>query len=93
MRVLSYIIIALGVYLLACTTYDEVRGITHKPVISLRMPGTGRFNVWYLYSIPVHRDQNPRLFRQFIVTHWIYAIVVEGLGCILYLKTKAQDEP
>ena len=91
MRPLAYIFIALGIYLLVCAGFDEVRGITHKPVTFLRTFGTSRFNGWYLYSIPVRREQNPPLFRKFMVTHWIYAVLIESAGWILYLKSGRQN--
>jgi hypothetical protein len=49
-------------------------------------------NRGYLYSIPVLREQNPELFHQFMVTHWIYAVAVEAGGCLLYLKNKRDDD-
>jgi hypothetical protein len=88
MRGLSYILIALGIYLLAATGYDEYRGITYKPASLLR---TRRYNQAYLYRIPVHREQNPELFRQFMNTHWLYAVGVEGVGLILLLKNRPPE--
>lgn len=88
MRVLSFIAIALGIYLLASAGYDELRGVTRKPVTLLSLKR--RFNTSYLYSIPVQRQQNPELFRRFMLTHWIYAIVIEGVGCVLYLNSKPE---
>lgn len=90
MRAVSYILILLGLYLLATTGYDEYRGITHKP---LGPVGTARGtveNAHYLAAIPVHRSQNAALFHQFIEVHWIYAALVEVAGCLCYLKYNAQ---
>jgi hypothetical protein len=92
MRALSFILIALGIYLLGSAYYDEYRGCTFKPA-TLQGKATGRSaNRGYLFSIPVKKEQNPELFRQFMVTHWIYAVVVEVAGCILYMKTKRIDD-
>jgi hypothetical protein len=92
MRVLSFILIALGLYLLGSAYYDEYRGSTFKPA-ALRGGRAGpSFNRGYLYSIPVSREQNPELFRRFMVKHWIYAVVVEAAGCILYMKSKRVDD-
>jgi hypothetical protein len=92
MRVLSYILIAIGICLLARASYDECRGVTHCPVTFFRTTSmftySGPFNRWYLYSIPVHRDQNPSRFRQFMVIHWIYAVLIEGIGWVLYFRSK-----
>ena len=94
MRVLSYILIAVGICLLARAGYDEFRGVTHMPVVFFRSSSTftysGPFNRWYLYHIPVHREQNPKRFAEFMLTHWIYAILIEGIGCVLYFRTKKQ---
>jgi hypothetical protein len=84
MRVLSYILIALGIYLLTSAAYDEYRGSTTKPATLIGR----RYNTAYLYSLHVLRDNNPELFREFIVTHWIYASLIEAAGCILYMKSK-----
>jgi hypothetical protein len=92
MRALSYILIALGIYLLAAAFYQEYQGRTFKPAM---LPGkaTGMgANRGYLYSIPVLKNQNPELFHKFMVTHWIYAAVVEVGGCLLYLKTKQDND-
>ena len=88
MRILSCIFIALGIYLLARAGYDEFRGSTTKPLTLM-----GRHhNTAYLYSIPVLRENNPKLFREFMVTHWIYASLVGAVGCILYARSKQQDD-
>ena len=92
MRVLSFILIALGIYLLAAAFYQECQGRTFKPAM---LPGkaTGMgANRGYLYSIPVLKNQNPELFRKFMVTHWIYAAVVEAGGCLLCMKTKQDND-
>ena len=46
------------------------------------------YNRAYLYRIPVHREQNPELFRQFMMGHWIWAIGIEGVGWVLYARNK-----
>ena len=45
-------------------------------------------NARYPKMKAVLRDNNPELFREFMSTHWIYASLIEGAGCFLYLKTK-----
>jgi hypothetical protein len=83
--ILSYVLILLGAYLLATSVYDELRGVTHKPF----GPGTGRrWNQAYLYRIPVRREQNPELFRQFMTGHWLWAVGIEGVGWFLYIRNK-----
>ncbi len=83
--IFSYVLILLGIYLLAIAGYDEWRGVTHKPYV---LEGGRRYNQGYLYRIPVQREQNPELFRQFMTGHWIWAIGIEGVGWILWWKNK-----
>lgn len=92
MRILSYILIVLGIYLFASALYQEYHGRTFKP-LALQLKATGMSaNRGYLYSIPVLRDQNPELFHQFMLTHWIYAAVAEIVGCGLYIKNKRNND-
>jgi hypothetical protein len=93
MRAVSYILILLGLYLLATTGYDQFRGITHKPFGPVGTAQGTNHNARYLTAIPVHQDQNATLFHQFIVVHWIYAALIEGAGCLCYLKYNAQWAP
>ena len=85
--ILSYILILLGLYLLLASGYDEFRGITTKPhtLIGESHRGTGHA---YLYRIQVHREQNPQLFRRFMIGHWLWAVGIEGIGWILYLRNR-----
>jgi len=87
-RALSYILIALGIYLLASAGYDEVRGSTTKPATLMGK----RSNTAYLYSLHLLKENNPELFRKFMATHWVYASVVEVAGGILFLRNKKQDD-
>jgi hypothetical protein len=95
MRVLSYILIGIGIYLLVSAGYDEFRGITTKP---LPFRVQQYYHYGYLYSLPVSRGNhpkllnNPKLFREFMMTHWIYAFLVEAAGCILFVITKQIDD-
>jgi hypothetical protein len=85
--VLACGLILLGAYLIVASGYDEVRGVTHKA------PGVGGGRGWgrdqsYLYRIPVRREQNPDLFREFMTAHWIWALGIEGVGWILFIRNK-----
>jgi hypothetical protein len=90
MRIAAYILIALGIYCLAATAYDEYRGETHKPYTLVGRRSASHHV--YLYSIPVLRQNNPELFHQFITTHWIYAALLSGIGCALFLGS-GKTEP
>ena len=88
MRGWSIALLVLGIFLLAHSTYDECRGVTHKPLSFSRR----RFNTTYLYRIPVWREQNPELFRQFMTWHWIYAGFFTGIGCALFIASMPREE-
>lgn len=90
MRLLAYILIALGIYLLASAAYDEFKGITWKPAMLAGKPYGRAANSGYLYKIAVHREQNPELFRQFMLTHWICALTIAVAGSVLYFKGKPE---
>jgi hypothetical protein len=86
LRILAFILITLGTYLLACDIHDEYRGLTTKPVGPWGSRSPGRYNHSYLYSVPVSRENNPELFREFMMVHWAYAWVIAASGCILCLR-------
>jgi hypothetical protein len=87
MRVLPYILIVLGIYLLVRAGYQEFRGSTTRPMMYLPFSKRSllehRHNNAYLFSIRVFKINNPKLFREFMETHWIYAILVEIAGVAL----------
>jgi hypothetical protein len=85
MRALSCILIALGIYLLAASAYDEFRGITRKPAT---LVGKARSNHAYLYRMPIRREQDPELFRQFMEIHWLYAAGFEGAGWFFWFRNR-----
>ena len=88
MRGWSIALLAIGIFLLAHSTFDECRGVTHKPVSFRRRA----FNTAYLYQIPVSREQNPELFRQFMTGHWLYAGFSIGIGCALFVASMPRKD-
>jgi len=83
----AYMLIALGVYLVAAVGYDEIRGVTTKPVSAASFHRRGMGHA-YQYRIPVRREQNSVLFRQFMTGHWIWAVGIEGAGWILFFRNR-----
>jgi hypothetical protein len=81
----SYVLILLGIYLLATAGYDEVRGITTKPATLIGAHGHGMGHA-YLYRIPVRREQNPELYHQYMTGHWIWAVGIECVGWIVFFR-------
>ena len=88
MRAWSYILILLGIVLLACAGYDELRGSTTKPWTFRRHS----YNTAYLYRLHVLKEKNPELFREFMKTHWTYAVSAEVVGVILLLLSTNRDD-
>jgi hypothetical protein len=89
MRVGSYILVILGVLLLANAGYDEFRGSTTKPWTIM---GRRFRNDAYLYRLHVLKENNPELFRKFMATHWIYASFIAVGGVILLLWSKNRED-
>ena len=87
MRIVPFILIVLGIYLLVAAGYDEYRGATTRPFTLMggHRHGMGQA---YLYRFMIHREQNPGLFREFMIGHWIWAAGIEGVGWFLFLKNK-----
>lgn len=86
MRALSYVLIVLGVILLALAVNDEVSGTTHVP-LQPRSFRRHAYNSGYLYRRIVRRSEQPQLFREFMTWHWVYAGLIAGIGCALYITT------
>jgi hypothetical protein len=86
--IFSYVLIVLGIYLLAAAGYDEFRGITRRPILLTDFHRRGTMGHAYLHRVPVRRQQNPELFRQFMMGHWIWAVGIEGVGWILCLRNR-----
>ena len=87
-RLLSLILIVLGLYLLASSWHDEYRGITTLPEMLAHGARGGYSNSRYLYRRLVYRQYDPERFRQYMLTHWLYASVIEVAGWMLYLRTR-----
>jgi hypothetical protein len=89
--IFSYVLILLGVYLLLAAGHDEYRGITTKPVSLLTGFHRRGMGHAYLYRIPVHREEDPKLFREYMTGHWIWAVGIESVGWLLYIRKREDD--
>jgi hypothetical protein len=83
MRILSYIIIVAGLCLLASAGYDEYRGVT-------REPSSGGYATISSNGYAT-RDADPDRFHNYMLYHWFYASLIEGLGFFLFLLVRRQD--
>ncbi|MGD0816349.1 MAG: hypothetical protein ABSA83_22380 [Verrucomicrobiota bacterium] len=86
----SYILIVLGIYLLASAGCQEFRGDTVRPAMYL--PFTRRaildrgHNHAYQFRIHVLKKNNPELFREFMEAHWLWAVLIEAAGIVLLVR-------
>jgi len=87
-RILSLILIVLGLYLLGSAWHAEYCGITTLPETLAHGARGGYSNSRYLYRRLVYRQYDPERFRQYMLTHWLYASVIEVAGWMLYLRTR-----
>ena len=81
MRIVSYILIAAGILLLASAGYDELRGSTHAP--------SGRY---HRTSYTITKNGNPEEFHDAMTYHWFYASMLLIAGLIAFMIDKGQDK-
>lgn len=84
----SYLLILLGIYLLTHAAYQEFTGDTVRPyqylpftrraILARRNP-----NPYYQFRIHVLKQNNPELFREFMTAHWVWAVLIAGIGVYL----------
>jgi hypothetical protein len=82
MRIVSYILVVVGVLLLASAGYDEYRGST-------RSPSGGRYTGYSHYTIT--KQTKPEEFHNAMTYHWFYASMLVIAGVIAYMIDKGQD--
>jgi hypothetical protein len=82
MRLLSYILMAFGVFMLASAGYDEIRGSTREP--------SSKYN-GYTHNI-ITRENNSETFHNAMKYHWFYASMLIIAGVIAYLVDKGQEK-
>jgi hypothetical protein len=81
MRIISYILLVVGILLLASAGYDEFCGSTRTP--------TSKYNP---ISETVTKNGNPETFHNAMTYHWFYAVMLLGAGGIAYWIDKGQDK-
>jgi hypothetical protein len=88
MRAVSYILMVLGIYLLASAAYQEIHGITTRPYKYLPFSRDAILESDYVdhsyqFSIQVLKKNNPQRFREFMEAHWLWASLIEAAGVVL----------
>jgi hypothetical protein len=81
MRIVSYIIVAVAISLLASAGYDEFRGSTHAP--------TGRYN---RISYAITKNGNPEEFHNAMVVHLCRSLLFLLAGVILFMINRGQEK-
>lgn len=77
MRIFSYILVAVGILMLATAGYGEYCGIT-------RSPSGARYTII--------KQSDPELFRNAMTYHWFYASMVVVAGVIAYAIDRGQEK-
>ena len=80
MRIVAYILVTVGILLLASAAYDEFRGSTRAP--------TSRYN---RISYTITKNGKPEEFHNAMTYHWFYASILLIAGFIAYMIDKGQD--
>jgi len=79
MRLLSYMLLILGIWLLGKAAYQQYRGITTMPAVTVREQLTG-----IVKSGKIERQKDPDDFRLAMTLHWFFGIVSAFAGMGLY---------
>jgi hypothetical protein len=86
MRILSYILMAVGIFLLTSDGYDEIHGVTGVPV----MFGSGSYPLTFDSEDIIKKD-NPETFHDAMVCHWAQASMIAIAGFILFMIDRKQE--
>jgi hypothetical protein len=82
MRIFSYILIGLGVLLLASAGYDELRGGTRAP--------SSRYTGYSHYAIT--KQSKPEEFRNAMLVHWSRSFLLLLAGVILFMIDRGEEK-
>lgn len=88
MRIFSYILMGLGILLLASAGCDEYRGITRAP-----SGGGGRYSSFLSSSHEIlTKTGKPEYFHDAMVVHWSRSFLLLLAGFILFMIDRGQDK-
>jgi hypothetical protein len=82
MRIFSYILIGLGVLLLASAGYDELRGSTRAP--------SSRYTGYSHYAVT--KQAKPEEFYNAMLIHWSRSFLLSLAGVILFMIDRGQEK-
>jgi hypothetical protein len=83
MRILSYILMAAAILLLANAGYDEFRGVTHAPSMGRRYSVSSREII--------RKESDPGNFHNAMVYHWFYAMMLFLGAVIAFVIDRGQE--
>jgi hypothetical protein len=91
MHLLSYIVMAVGILLLAINSYDEIRGITRAPSRS----ASSRYSIVTIGSSHqiILKENTPDTFRNAMAYHWFRAVILVFAGFVMFKIDKGQERP
>jgi hypothetical protein len=84
MRLLSYILILVGLYQLCAAGYDQHRGVTHDP----SRWGARRIA---LGDREILRQQDPKDFQATMAIRWALAVGISSGGVLLYRSIRRSE--
>jgi hypothetical protein len=87
LRVLAYVLLVVGVGLLAVAGYQQYRGVTRQPTLI----GSGMHTSFVVSGDTIHRASHPEAFRGAMEVHWYYALATFLGGVILLSIIRGQD--
>jgi len=82
MRIIAYILIAIGILSLAGTGFDEIRGRTRSP--------SSRYTGYSSHTIT--RQADPDQFRNAMNYHWFFAGMLTIAGVIALAIDRGEDK-
>jgi ribonucleotide reductase beta subunit family protein with ferritin-like domain len=84
-RILSYIVMVIGILMLVRFGYDEFRGITSAPSMTVM-----RRYSYYPHDI-LNKKDKPEEFRNAMKYHWIMSSMIVIAGFILFAIDRKQE--
>src|SRR5579859_746901 len=86
MRLLSFMLMIVGFWLLSKAAYQQYQGITTAPVLLVEERLAG-----IVKSGEIVRQKDPEDFRVAMTFHWFFGVVSAFAGIGLYLNIRKQE--
>jgi hypothetical protein len=86
MRLLSFILVILGLWLLCVAGYQQYRGVTTEPAILVEERLAG-----IVKDGEILKQRDPDDFRTAMTFHWLFGVVSTLSGIGLYLSVRRRE--